>query len=900
MLVMSDWRLADLMGPTPYSGETLEKQEQNDLPPMNFPPEDDGKWVFQHGKWFWYRTAGEDVQIAEKPMLDAHPILVHEGTAYVPEHHPGLVEWADDFGYKLAEVPGGGNMLDHMRHREDMELFNRGDPNWEPEPVNADLEPEGPFACPHCDFKPETFGEFKTHMDEHQPKEEEIEDGHFPQIDDFDAPLPLRRLQPFPTQQVTADRKVWARTLPSHHEARVVPEFDLYAELFGYNRDDGHHFYGAYLGDDFTGYGVVRDHGNQTPEIVMVQSSVPGKGVGTAILTLMQEHYANLYTHADSPAGERLMRRCGMVNVKGQLWKWSKGTEPKDMLESEVPFVYDIPKDTLTLGYPGSSTHDVGKGFSPGGIVEGYYAPGGKITIQTASTHPFSFRHLLDLWYWNAPQMEITSLEELRPDGSTTKLAGDDGQHVGQYIKTLVQTDVPAAKASAALHQAGGEVYVVGGAVRDALQNQTPKDVDLMVRGLPSEMVEHTLAQLPGSVKLTGKNFGVYRYRVGDQEVEVALPRTDEYQTSRRGEGKITVDPDLPVEKDLERRDFTANSMAVNLNDGRLIDPYGGAKDIERGVLRTTHPDSFKEDPTRLVRALTAHGRFGLTPDERTRHEMESNAYLLQGESPDALNKVMDKMMGSDNPAGAVRLGQETGVLQHLLPEVADNWDYDQRNPHHNYPLGEHLLHTLDNVSRLTDDPDVRMAALMHDVGKPASAWQDPKTGFNHFYQNSVTKEGQYHESVGGNMVEDRMRALNYPVARINRVKDIVKKHMFAPFNDARGARKFLQRTGDNADALLNLREADQTGKGQTPEEVAARTSAGEMRGLVEQAREQQAPVAQSALAINGNDLISMGMQPGPAIGQVLRQLTDAVVENPALNQRDQLLQLAQQQEGQT
>jgi tRNA nucleotidyltransferase (CCA-adding enzyme) len=468
-------------------------------------------------------------------------------------------------------------------------------------------------------------------------------------------------------------------------------------------------------------------------------------------------------------------------------------------------------------------------------------------------------------------------------------------QTVGPYIKTLLQGDVAANNAFGALHRAGGQVYAVGGAPRDALQGKIPNDIDLMVGGIPQAEVEHILQQLPGNVTFAGKNFGVFHYHVGGDTVEIALPRTDEYSGERRGQGNITVDHDLPVADDLLRRDFTANAIATNLHTGELIDPHGGASDIKRGILRTTHPDSFREDPSRLVRALTMHGRFNLTPDEQTRHEMEANGHLLRGESPDLLNTTFTKTLKSDNPASAIRLAHDTGLLQHLLPEVHENWDFDQNNPHHHYPLGEHLLQVLDNTSRLTTDPDVRLAALLHDVGKPTSAWVDPQTGENHYYLGPEG-QGANHEDLGAQMAEDRLRkGFNLQGARISRIKHLVQNHMFAPFVTGKGARRFIAKVGDeHADDLLNLREADQTGKGQTPEEVAARTSADQMRGLVNEARVKGSPTGISALNISGSDLIAMGLPQGPQIGQVLQYLTNEVVDNPQLNDRNTLLQLAE------
>lgn len=496
-------------------------------------------------------------------------------------------------------------------------------------------------------------------------------------------------------------------------------------------------------------------------------------------------------------------------------------------------------------------------------------------------------------WRTNQP----ISAERLRRVAS--RIAGMESQGIGPYMNALVQSSPAASNAYKALKAQGGEVYVVGGPNRDYIQGKTPKDIDMLVRGLQPEEVLHALRQLPGGVKLTGQRFGVYRYwsgRQGEDEVEIALPRTDEYEGGNRANAKITVDPDLPIEKDLERRDFTANATATRLDDGQFVDPYGGAQDITRGILRTTHPNSFKEDPTRLVRALTAHGRFGLNPDERTRHEMEKYAHMLSHESPDTLNKVVDKWFGSPNPAQGVRLAHDTGVLKYLFPEVDDNWNYDQGNPHHNLPLGEHLVHTLDNMSRLTSDPDARLAAFLHDIGKPASRWDDAN-GVGHYYRNPTTGEGQYHESVGAKQADTLMRQrYNWPAQRTTRISELVRRHMFPPFSDDVGARKFMNKNPEYADDLLHLRESDQEGKGMTVEETAQRTPASQMRDLVEQQREMAAPVSQAAMAINGNDLRSLGMQPGPAIGQVLQSLTDAVLANPEINTREQLLSLAQQQ----
>lgn len=641
-------------------------------------------------------------------------------------------------------------------------------------------------------------------------------------------------------------------------------DYSAYKELFGY--DNSYQFYGAFYKGQQVGYGATKEG-----EIVHVSSMDPEVDHG---LEEFMQQYGN----------------SAIIATK-------KGKEPKDQLNAPIPFIYDVHKKHIQIGYEGEHCRDIqpyrGE-FSPGGIVEGEYQPGGKMLIFPSNTALYTTRSIINTWTQQFPQMEVTGLELDTGDGKTHKVANQ--MDPGQYIRVLTSADPAAANAYEALKFAGGKVYVVGGAVRDVLRGDNPKDIDLMVAGIPAEEVENILSKLPGQVKLTGKTFGVYRYRTDGHEVEVALPRQDKYESAQRGKGIITVDHNLPLEKDLERRDFTVNSMAVDLDTGELIDPYGGQSDIENNKLRTTHPDSFREDPTRLVRALSAHSRFGLHPDKTTRNEMASSAHLLRGESPDTLNGQLDKLFGSSNPAAAIRLGHETGVLKHLFPEVDDNWDYDQNNPHHEHKLGEHLMQVLDHTSQLTTDPDVRMAAMLHDIGKPASEWRDPVTGHNHFYEKHLPGGqvlGADHEKVGAKLADQLLsQRFNYPKARINRVTHLINHHMFPQFDSQKGARKFINRVGDqHADDLLHLREADMGGKGVTTQ---GDTPVQNMRTLVDEVRKGQQPTDLNNLAINGNDLLSLGMQPGPQVGQVLRNLLEHVMEVPTDNNHQALMQLAQ------
>lgn len=563
---------------------------------------------------------------------------------------------------------------------------------------------------------------------------------------------------------------------------------------------------------------------------------------------------------------------------------------PQDALSDPIPFVFDIEKDHISVGQPGTKTSDVPGEFTPGGIVEGDYEPGGKVMIRTQTNMPYSVRHMVELWYYTHPHFEVKSVYLQDNDGQMTKVA--NSQDLGGYISAMVASDPTAHTAAQALMKAGGHVHAVGGAVRDAVMGKEPKDIDLMVTGLPGNKVNDILDALPGRVDLTGKDFGVFRYRHFGNEVEIALPRRERSTGSGHKDFDVQADHKMTPEEDLQRRDFTANAMAVDLGNGRLIDPFGGAQDVGSRTLRALTESSLSEDPLRVVRALVAHSRHGLDPTDVTRAQMGASAGSLAHLPSERIQAELDKLMASKNPANGIRLAHETGVLGHILPEVDSAFDFDQRNPHHSHDLGSHLLHTLDGVTSQHADPDLRLAALMHDIGKPNSQWIDDD-GVGHYYQHADGR-GADHETLGSKMAIQRMNELRYPKDRTARVAHLIDSHMFPAFSSPKGARKFLNRVGDeHADDLLKLRQADMYGKG-TDEYQNSKTPVTQMQNLVEGVRTAGEPTTQSNLAINGNDLIEMGVPAGPEIGEVLRNLTALVVSDPSQNNRDTLLQHAQ------
>lgn len=473
-------------------------------------------------------------------------------------------------------------------------------------------------------------------------------------------------------------------------------------------------------------------------------------------------------------------------------------------------------------------------------------------------------------------------------------------------IETAIQNDSAAQTAIEALTRAGGRVFVVGGAVRDAILGASPKDIDLMCQGLDEDEIIAALNPL-GRLDFTGKQFGVFRFKNGDSEVEIALPRTETSTGPGHKDFQVTTDPYLDPETDLARRDFTGNAMAYEPATGALIDPHGGAEDLQSKRLSLVNDRAFEDDPLRVVRALVANARFGLEPDPALKQSLKDNAHKITDLPGERVQMELDKLLSSNDPAKAIQLAEESDLIPYLVPELNAAVGFDQKNPHHDLDVFQHTMQVLRAASKLTSDPDIRLAALLHDSGKPDSFWLDenaPDGGGGHFYKKIMsdgTIKGQDHEDVGAQNVRAFMERLRYPKARIDRVEALVQHHMFPYFNSLKGARRFLRSlNGDVKMAfdLLTLREADASGKLDNEPNNFDRTSVDKARQLLQEAIEAQADQGQGFtlkdLAVNGNDMVQLGLK-GRQIGQALNKLLDLVVDNPELNDHDTLMKVVKE-----
>jgi tRNA nucleotidyltransferase (CCA-adding enzyme) len=466
-----------------------------------------------------------------------------------------------------------------------------------------------------------------------------------------------------------------------------------------------------------------------------------------------------------------------------------------------------------------------------------------------------------------------------------------------QNLYDLLQQEPAAKVAYDALSAAGGVVYIVGGAVRDTLLGKNPKDLDLLVTGLPPAELEQALTGL-GRLDFTGKDFGVYRFKIDNSEVEVALPRTERSTGTGHKDFRVNADPYLPVEEDLRRRDFKTNAMALDIDKGVLVDPYDGQADTANRTLSLVNNNAFIDDPLRIVRALVSYAVHGLTPDEDTLQAMRESADKIRYLAPERIQMELDKLIAGDNPAEAFTIAAETGVLEYLIPEVAQTMGFDQQNIHHTLDVGTHSLEVLRNAAKITHDPDVRLAALLHDIGKPDSFWLDDD-GNGHFYEGPDGK-GADHQDVGAQMATEFMKRMAYPNNRIKRVTNLVQNHMFPYLETARQARKFLNSLdGDEQAAwdLMKIREADSSSKdksGTHPPRDKAKLERSVT--MLQKVIEEENAFTIKDLTINGKDLIDLGITPGPSMGKILNDLLAKVLDDPELNKRDTLIDIVREQ----
>lgn len=433
------------------------------------------------------------------------------------------------------------------------------------------------------------------------------------------------------------------------------------------------------------------------------------------------------------------------------------------------------------------------------------------------------------------------------------------------------------------------DCYVVGGYVRDIFLERPSNDIDVVVVGSGIKVADALRRKLGRKAHISVfKNFGTAQVKYKDLEVEFVGARRESYSHDSR---KPIVE-DGTLEDDQNRRDFTINAMAIQLNKahfGELVDPFGGIEDLEDGIIRTPlDPDiTFSDDPLRMMRCVRFATQLKFFIEDETFEALTRNADRLKIISGERICDELNKIMKSAQPSrGFVDL-QRSGLLNLILPELAALDIVETRNGRAHKNNFYHTLEVLDNVAKKSDNLWLRWAALLHDIGKTRSKRWDPALGWT--FHN--------HNFLGAKMVPDIFRRLKEPMdMKMKYVQKLVDLHM-RPIVIAdevvtdSAVRRLLNDAGDDIDDLMTLCEADITSKNQ----VRKRQFLENFRMVREKIADLKERDYKRLLqpVIDGNEIMEMfHLKPCREVGALKQCLKDAVLDNKVENERESLMQL--------
>jgi len=444
--------------------------------------------------------------------------------------------------------------------------------------------------------------------------------------------------------------------------------------------------------------------------------------------------------------------------------------------------------------------------------------------------------------------------------------------------RTVPQIKVPAdvERVVGKLAAAGYEAYVVGGCVRDALRGVDPHDWDVTTNATP-DAIQKVFRRA-----LYLNHFGTVVVREGDHEVEVTTYRIEADYADHRHPTSVAFTDSL--HEDLSRRDFTMNAMAwrpaTSDRLGELVDPFGGQKDLEAGVVRAVGEprERFQEDALRMLRAVRFATLLDFTIDPRTEDAIRVSAPLAKTLSGERIQQEMVKILSAPRPSAAFRKMSDLGLLAVIFPEleIAKTIPQDKAVAQ---DVFEHSIATCDATP--PDDLVLRLAGLLHDIGKPAT-FAD-----GHFHQ---------HEFVGEAKAREILRRWRFDKETIAQVTHLIRNHMFWYQTEWTGSavRRFVRKVGlENIPALFALRRADNIGSGARSPRMYA------LEALWERVQEEIRTASAFSLrdlAIDGTDVMqALGIPQGPEVGRILSELFELVTDDPTLNTRERLLELTRE-----
>jgi len=422
------------------------------------------------------------------------------------------------------------------------------------------------------------------------------------------------------------------------------------------------------------------------------------------------------------------------------------------------------------------------------------------------------------------------------------------------------------------LKKSGYEAYVVGGCIRDLLRGVEPDDWDIATDAKPKEMA-----------KIFPKSFAVNKFgtvtvltnskKENLKNIEITTFRTEEKYTDKRHPDKVRWAK--TIEEDLARRDFTVNAIALNVA-GKIIDPFAGQRDLEKKIIRAVGKpeERLKEDALRLMRAVRLATVLDFKIEKKTLQAIKENANLLEFISKERIRDELLKIIMAEKAADGIELLRETGLLGHIIPELLEGYKVRQ-NKHHIYDVYEHSLRSLDFGAKKGFNKYVRLAALLHDIGKPrVKEGEGPDSTFYN------------HEIVGAKMAAQILERLRFSRKDIEKIVKLVRFHLFY-YNvgevQESSVRRLLRRVGrENLEELVQLRMCDRIGSG-CPKALPYKLR--HFQYVAE--RVAQDPIDVSKLKVGGAEVMEiLKIKPGPKIGKILNILLGEVLEKPGSNKK--------------
>lgn len=423
------------------------------------------------------------------------------------------------------------------------------------------------------------------------------------------------------------------------------------------------------------------------------------------------------------------------------------------------------------------------------------------------------------------------------------------------------------------LNNNGYQAYAVGGCVRDSIIGRMPQDWDIATDAKP-----HEVKSLFDKTVDTGIKHGTVTVLANNQSFEVTTYRIEgEYTDNRRPE---SVEFTSSLTDDLSRRDFTVNAIAYHPSEG-LKDPFKGLDDINNEMIRSVGNAGrrFREDALRMLRAVRFSAQLGFDIVEDTLQAIRGNSHLIKNISAERVRDELTRILISENPMKFILL-YDTELLKHILPEFEICFNTEQKHPYHIYNVALHTLHAVTNIE---NDRILRWAMLLHDTGKPVTKTTDAGN-IDHFYG---------HAAKSLEIARNVLKRFKFDNKSLDRICRLVEHHGRPIEPSCKSVRKAVRAVGDDIFMdLIKVQEADK--KGQNPEKLDPfLKKLDEIKRLYTDIKQKQQCLSVKDLAVNGRDLISVGFEEGRQIGELLDRLLNAVIENPELNNRDALIEIA-------